>query len=60
MKKLNKKLSYRPGLINNKNELVLMQGLQMAFDKIDELIDELETLKKEVQDGKEKVRTGEH
>ena len=60
MKKLNKKLIYNPGIINNKNELVLMKGLQMAFDKIDELIDEIEALKQEVKNEKEKVRSGGH
>lgn len=58
--KLNKRLTYRPGIFNNKNEMILAKALQMTMDKVDELIDEVESLKEELQDAKEKIRAQGH
>lgn len=46
IKKLGKQLSYNRGVFNNKNELVLAQALQLAMDKIDELVGEFNRLNK--------------
>lgn len=45
MEKLNKKMNYNYGVFNSKSEIEICKALNLCFDKIDELIEEINLLK---------------
>jgi hypothetical protein len=47
--KINKQLNHNSGFVNNQNELVLMKIANILLDKVDELVDEVNSLKKKIE-----------
>ena len=53
MKRLNKKMNYNSGVFNRKSDIEVCKALNLCFAKIDELVDENNNLRKEVNELKE-------
>ena len=51
MKKLDINLNYRSGVFNSKNELVLAKACNILIDKVNELVEEVESLKNQINFG---------